>query len=198
MKETYLTKLGIICPYNNILEIPSINGWNSNSPNFSKCKGKKVCLEIGSWSGNSANTISSQMDNDAVLFCCDTFLGSHEHFLDRTLPTDQRGRPILYEMFICNTQKNKDKIIPIQLTSNAFSVVCSTLGIKFDFIYIDGDHSAVAVYDDLNNYYKLLNDGGIIIGDDFSWGTVQEGLNRFSKEYNIFYTVEHQQFIIVK
>lgn len=37
----------------------------------------------------------------------------------------------------------------------------------FDFIYVDGDHSFNAVYNDLLNYEKKLKTGGVLIGNDY-------------------------------
>jgi len=37
---------------------------------------------------------------------------------------------------------------------------------KADFIYIDGDHSYEQVIKDINNYYPLLKEGGILAGHD--------------------------------
>ena len=39
----------------------------------------------------------------------------------------------------------------------------------FDFIYIDGDHTAEAVYKDANNALKFINVNGIVAFDDYEW-----------------------------
>lgn len=39
-------------------------------------------------------------------------------------------------------------------------------GIRFDFVYVDGDHTASVVLEDLKLSYKLLNENGIILVDD--------------------------------
>lgn len=69
-------------------------------------------------------------------------------------------------------------------------------------LHIDGDHSTDGVYRDLTNYYpKMIQPGGIIIGDDFSWPSVQAGLDRFCQEREITYTTSGKdadtKFIIV-
>ena len=40
---------------------------------------------------------------------------------------------------------------------------------KFSIIYIDGSHKAEDVEDDFLNSLKILEDGGLIILDDFTW-----------------------------
>ena len=39
----------------------------------------------------------------------------------------------------------------------------------FDLIYIDGDHQTDQVNKDINNAWKILNDGGYLILDDYTW-----------------------------
>jgi len=40
---------------------------------------------------------------------------------------------------------------------------------EFDFIYIDGDHSAEGVYNDAILAFPLLKSGGILAFDDYGW-----------------------------
>ena len=47
----------------------------------------------------------------------------------------------------------------------------------FDYIYIDGEHSYKAVYEDLTFWYPKLKNNGKIFGDDFYW---REEDNSFS------------------
>lgn len=200
LKEHYLSLLGMSDPYKTYMPDGNthFSGWNSQSPNLSLSSNSSVCLEIGSWMGDSAKTLSNIMLEDSVLICCDTFLGSHEHFMDKLTPVNEYGKPLLYERFLSNTYRHSSKIIPVMLSSSSLMEVCRRLHIKFDFIYIDGDHRTPAVYNDLCESYERLNDHGIILSDDFSWGTVQDGVNKFSNEYNIKYTIQHGQYIFRK
>ena len=40
---------------------------------------------------------------------------------------------------------------------------------KFDAIYIDGYHNGSQVYKDFQNSWRVLNDNGVIIFDDYIW-----------------------------
>jgi hypothetical protein len=200
-KENLLSHLNIFDPYQNFNQ-ENFNknndnsGWNSDSQNFQLASNKSMCLEIGSWMGNSAKTISNIIHADGCLVCNDNFLGSHEHFIDKTVPLNSYNKPMLYEYFLKNTEPNKNKILPIMLSSSSFLHVCEVKNIKFDFIYIDGDHRSSAVYNDLKDSYKILNKDGIILIDDASWGTVKEGVDCFCNENNIKYDISLGQFII--
>ena len=55
-----------------------------------------------------------------------------------------------------------------------------------DFAFIDGGHSFETVWNDINNVFKNIKKGGIIICDDYKDATyitgVQEGVDKFVKE----------------
>lgn len=59
-------------------------------------------------------------------------------------------------------------------------------GIRFDFIYVDGDHREESVYNDAVGSFEVLNDGGYILFDDYLWKTtgIKSGIDRFLKNYN--------------
>ena len=60
----------------------------------------------------------------------------------------------------------------------------------YDFIYIDGDHTAQAVYADAVNSWKVLKPNGILAFDDYTWGdglpdqrfAPKPGINKFLDE----------------
>jgi len=101
-----------------------------------------------------------------------------------------------FEVF-CNNLKdynNKTKI------HKGFSgVVLKTLKEEsYDIIYIDGDHTAFAAYNDAILSYPLLKKGGILIFDDYLWhghdhpnkeiiiggnSNPCKGINKFVDEY---------------
>jgi hypothetical protein len=200
-KQNILKILNLKDPYTAIEKIENgknYGGWNSNSSNFSLAKNKKMCLEIGAWMGNSAKMLCTYIPDDGILICVDSFIGSHEHFIEGSIPINSYNKPMLYEYFLDNTFNHQQKIIPIMLSSSAAMEVFRRFDIFFDFIYIDGDHRAAAVYDDLKESYDRLNIGGAILGDDYSWGTVRDGLKRFKDEFNVDYVVQNGQFIINK
>jgi SAM-dependent methyltransferase len=56
---------------------------------------------------------------------------------------------------------------------------------SIDCIFIDGDHSYVAVLADLRFWWKKLRVGGQILGDDYWMDDVKQAVSDFSKEKNI-------------
>jgi hypothetical protein len=67
----------------------------------------------------------------------------------------------------------------------------------YDFIYIDGDHTARAVYDDGVGAWACLKPGGIIAFDDYLWGVglpdqsfaPKPGIDKFLEEHDGQYSI---------
>jgi predicted O-methyltransferase YrrM len=56
---------------------------------------------------------------------------------------------------------------------------------KFDLIFVDGDHSEKQVLKDLLGSWEVLNDHGVLCGDDYSWDSVKMAVNKFCKKKNL-------------
>jgi hypothetical protein len=169
----------------------------------------KYLIEVGVWKGKSsiayAETIKL-LSLDKKVISIDTFLGSFEHIREYKNRPDHdlmkiNGWPQIYNQFIANVMHKKlqDYIIPLPSTSTIASYLLKYYNIKSDLIYIDGDHTKWGIYNDLCHYYNLLEDGGIIYGDDWAWESVSSGVNKFCKDTgfgfkndSIFWSIEWQ------
>ena len=81
--------------------------------------------------------------------------------------------------------KDKNNIHIVRSKSVSFLKSCADN--YFDCIYIDGDHSANAVYEDLKNAYRVIKDGGLLMGHDYHYtlgGDVVYAVNTFCQEFN--------------
>ena len=67
-----------------------------------------------------------------------------------------------------------------------------------DFIYIDGDHRALAVQEDAENAWTLLKSGGILAFDDYLWtdqeDTPKEAVDQFIATHNEELIVLHHGY----
>jgi len=72
----------------------------------------------------------------------------------------------IYDTFQLNVKDFKNRINHYKISSNEFFKKNNEL---FDIIYIDGSHYYIDVQNDFKNSLNCLNDGGIIIFDDFLW-----------------------------
>ena len=172
----------------------------------------KIIVEVGSWKGKTTIHLAEllkQQSIDGVVFAVDTWLGSSEHLLslreDSTWGIHKyikNGRPQLYEQFIQNVIVSDvyDYIIPIVNTSKVAYEVLSSIDVRADIIFVDADHGEDECYSDLCMYWKLVKDGGILCGDDFSvgWYTVICAVNRFAKDYGLTVYLYGDKWIIEK
>ena len=162
-----------------------------------------LIVEVGSFLGYSAIKMAKEikrLNMNSKIICVDTWLGSPEHYRMYKSKADVRigyefGYPTLYYKFISSVIQNdvQDIIIPFPYPSSvAYKIlqrVFNEIEIKPEFIFLDGSHEEHDVYMDLYYYYQLLNEGGVLWGDDYGWEGVHKSLSKFSNENSIPHTV---------
>ena len=127
---------------------------------------KKKFLEIGSFEGRSTCWfLQHALDKDGSITCIDTFRGSEEH----------AGMDLseIKERFLHNTDKAKAKRQTVEtLEMPSFQGLGKLLGENrvYDFIYVDGSHTAPDVMADACMAYNLLRFKGVMVFDDYLWG----------------------------
>ena len=145
------------------------DGLEANLKGINTLSGGKV-LEIGCYEGKGTNLIYKHF-SPSEYYCIDPWDSKYEdmgfYFKNQ------------YEHFKHNT---KDlSIIELRGKSDdMFNVLDES--VKFNFIYIDGDHHYEQVLRDLANTTKFLKVGGICLVDDYIWGTdnpVRKACNEF-------------------
>lgn len=139
-------------------------------------------LEIGSYQGRSTVWLLENVltHASATIDCVDTFEGSVEH-----TPEQKQG---LLELFTYNTRSFGDKVRVHQGRS------CDVLRAMqptetYDFIYVDGDHTASAVLEDAVLSLPLLKKGGLMIFDDYEWTGMPRMIDRPQVAINAFTTI---------
>jgi hypothetical protein len=162
-----------------------------------------VVIEVGSFLGYSAIKMAKEVKRLGLptkIICVDTWLGSPEHYRMYKAKEDIRigyefGYPTLYQKFIASVIQNEvqDIICPFPYPSSvAYKILVNifeNIGIKADFIFLDGSHEENDVYMDLYYYYQLLANGGQLWGDDYGWEGVHKALDSFSSQNNLSYEV---------
>jgi hypothetical protein len=156
-------------------------------------------IEVGSFSGKSTINIARALLNSKskptfVLLCIDTWLGGFEHWLDdqqRQLMAIQYGRPTVYEQFIANIVANNltNYIIPYSTTSIMGARFLLEKKLFPQIIFLDSAHLQGETYVELELYWLLIQDGGILIGDDWSWKAVRCDVIRFIEHVQAKLTV---------
>lgn len=128
-------------------------------------KGKPAkFLQVGAYLGDASMWLyQNVLDHpEAVLSDIDTWEGSDEPVHKQWNWTD------LEKEYDKKTEeaRNQNKIIKYKMTSDEFFKNNTE---KFDFIYVDGDHTAYGVLKDAINAYECLNVDGILAFDDYEW-----------------------------
>lgn len=131
-------------------------------------------LEIGSWEGRSALFFLNYLPLSRIV-CVDTFGGNVEHQLD---PYFAELALKAESQFDSNLAAFADRVEKIKGSS---ATVLPELGIsqrRFDLAYIDGSHMAADVYRDAVLTWPMMEQGGIVIFDDYEWDLMNNELER--------------------
>lgn len=190
-----------------------MQGWNGNSRVFREFIEEikpTTIIEVGSWKGMSAITMGNavkELKLNTTIHCVDTWLGAIEFWTtgkntyDRNLKT-KNGYPQIYYQFLSNVVHNnlEDVILPFPNTSENGYRYFKYHNITAQMIYIDASHEEDDVYRDLNNYYELLENNGILFGDDYQkdWPGVINSVNRFAEEKNLPLEIISNNFWVLK
>ena len=140
---------------------PNINMWKKFILKNKLHKKELNYLEIGVFEGRSSVFILENLPYSK----CD-FVDPFQEYSELTKSTGQKEFSKIYDNFINNIEGFKDRAKVHRMTSDTFF---KNNSISFDLIYIDGSHYGPDVYKDSVNSFKILNQKGHIIFDDFLW-----------------------------
>jgi predicted O-methyltransferase YrrM len=122
-------------------------------------------LEIGSWEGRSAVFFLEYMPRSKIT-CIDTFEGSP---LLRSIPKWNEAIPHSQMRFDSNLLPYGSRVEKICSSSSLALPSLLQSGRRFDLIYIDGSHDRDDVIVDTVLSWRLLNESGILIWDDYTY-----------------------------
>ena len=141
----------------------------------------RVVIEVGSWIGGGSTKHMGELlkARGGTLYAVDTWKGSS---------TQQPGQihfqdilPQVYEQFLSNMihWDLKEVVVPCRMKSLEASLI---LDVQPDLIYIDGEHTTEAVYEDLTAWFPFVKGSGILCGDDWVWESVRIAVEQFALE----------------
>lgn len=122
-------------------------------------------LEIGSFEGGSAIYVSSRF-NKSEIYCVDNWVKTEDGYSNLNFNNVEEN----FDFNIFN-YKNINKI---KKSSDDFFQKNEK---TFDVIYVDGYHKAEQVFKDCVNSWKVLNNNGLMICDDYIWDNYKEVVN---------------------
>jgi len=149
----------------------------------------KIIVEVGVWKGASSLAMAKHIKSKmyvSQLIAVDTWLGGWDHW-----QSDQwfehldmvDGRSSLFSKFMNNVlcSNVEDIIVPLPLDSTNAAHVLQHFGVMADLIHIDGGHDYEAVKNDIQQWWPLLRDGGVLVGDDYhtdgNWPGVKQAFD---------------------
>jgi SAM-dependent methyltransferase len=165
-----------------------------------KGKDNLTFLEIGCFEGRATNHILDNVltGKNCALHVVDTFGGSTNEIgmigIDSELTDITKD---LFSKFSDNISKHKEKVT-IHKGFSGDILKKDFQNDMFDFIYIDGSHTAYDVLQDAILAHPLLKSGGVVIFDDFGWkdptnlhptNSPELGITCFYSNYEPFYNV---------
>jgi predicted O-methyltransferase YrrM len=121
-------------------------------------------LQIGAFTGDASLWLVNNIltHPSSILTDVDTWQGSDEiahHEMDFS------DVEKVYDSKVGNCPN----VIKVKMMSQNYLITADEKEV-FDFIYIDGDHTADAVFKDASLSWKALKPGGIMAFDDYEWG----------------------------
>lgn len=121
-------------------------------------------LQLGAFAGHASEWIATHLlsNQNSTLTDVDTWNGSAElahgglDFAKVEQEYDERVAPF------------SEKILKEKMSTSEF-FAGDYVSERYDFIYIDADHTAIGVLEDAVASHRLLKVGGLLVFDDYTW-----------------------------
>lgn len=186
-----------------------VQGWNGSHSSLERLPHKhqsQIIVDVGVWKGQSTITMANNLrakNIDGVVIAVDTYLGSAEHWdRDRDLFNRCYGMPDLYRTFMSNVAAHKlqDYILPMPQTSTTACMILKARGIRPTLVHVDAAHEYREALQDIRDYWDILADGGVLIGDDYheTWPGVVRAVGEFSAFIGRPLEIAPPKFILTK
>lgn len=145
-------------------------------------------IEIGSYEGRSTIwTVENMLLDGSSILCIDTWAGGEEHKGEDMDCVESRFN---YNISILAEQFPNRPVTKMKCTSyEAIAKQIHPVRQEFDFAYIDGSHLARDVITDACMLWPLMSVGGILVFDDYIWGSPRDVLHRPKLAIDMFTTL---------
>ncbi|MFO0954196.1 MAG: class I SAM-dependent methyltransferase [Isosphaeraceae bacterium] len=140
----------------------------------------RVVVELGAWLGMSTRYIAGLAPH-ATVISVDHWAGSPEH---QTRPEFRDMLPTLYDSFLSLCWDDRDRIIPLRMSTLDGLRKVAEFGVQPDIVYIDAEHSYPAVSSELELARELFPKARLV-GDDYDWEGVREAANGFARRHGL-------------
>lgn len=203
-------------PFEGVRLVPEdLQGWGSDDPIFGQVIERvrpSLIVEVGSWKGRSAVNMArlcERLNLQTTLICVDTWLGSLENYAKHTDVNRglhealkfEAGYPTLHRQFMSNILHAglRERIIPLPVTSTIAARLLAEKAVQADLVYLDASHDYEDCSRDLENYWPLVREGGILFGDDYIfWPGVTQAVDQFVARHGLIGIKRAGKFAVSK
>ena len=146
-------------------------------------------LEIGSWHGKSTRALAE--NTKGVVYAVDTWYGSDNEPQNHGSAYLLKGDHAIMEFYRNNFDLiSSGKIMPIRMHSANACDTLKKLGVKFDMVFIDGDHTYEGCKSDIVNTKDLMEEGALVCGHDYAaWVGVKQAVDELLPEVKVTHTI---------
>jgi predicted O-methyltransferase YrrM len=157
--------------------------FSHNIPNFNGVKqyvgSVNRILEIGSNEGRSTCwMLENMLDKDGSITCIDPFVHSPLSAFDFDVNNEDRALETRFRTNVDSVKKSGQTITVMPDLSFYALAELIVQKQQYDFIYVDGSHTAEESLADIIMAFGLLKKGGVMILDDYLWDHPAEHLDR--------------------
>lgn len=136
-----------------------------------------VAAEIGVWEGKNAEFLMNQLDIDKF-FLIDPYDAYDEY-------PERKSEPSKMSAAQERAHNRLDRYPNVRWIKKYSTEAIEDIDRELDFVFVDGNHHYEYVKSDIQNYYSLLTEGGIIAGDDANWIGVAQAVTEFAVENEV-------------
>ncbi|MFH1503089.1 MAG: class I SAM-dependent methyltransferase [Candidatus Diapherotrites archaeon] len=136
-----------------------------------------IAVEIGTFKGQNALNILQQL-NIKRIYLIDPYSKYEAYKKDPSGKNVDKNREIAKKRL----KKYANKIVWVRKFSEQ---AVKDIKEKIDFIYIDGNHDYEYVKGDMENYWKILKEGGIMAGHDVPTDSVLKAFCEFINKHKL-------------
>lgn len=164
-------------------------------------------VEVGSFIGGSATLLGTWMrESGGTLLCVDPWCGDINMWLLPNFAGTMRkvdGDPVIFKYFM-NAMFNAgltQTVVPLRTTSVIAARMMRVLKWQVEFAYLDSAHECGETFLELSLYYDLIQEGGVIFGDDYMmFPAVKHDVDLFCNIHNkkLNFTGDGDTWFIVK
>ncbi len=150
------------------------------------------CIEVGVLNGENAKSWFKNLNIDK-LYLIDPYKEFTIANLNRieSQSTLDNCKKKMYK----NLKPYWDRVEFLNMTSEE-AIKYNHIDEKVDYIYLDGNHNYLNLKWELDNFYPLLKEGGILTGDDYNQQDVSEALQEFCKVNKLKYELMRCEYLI--